>query len=544
MRDKDNHFFRHAALISSFTVASRLLGLVRDMACAAFFGGGLVWDAFSFAFRIPNLFRRLFGEGALSVSSLPVFTEYLETRTRGEAVRLIRAVSTAMILVLCICLLAGLSFFIGLPFLAPLSERWRLAFALSAVLLPYMLFVCLSALAGAVLHSLRHFVVPAASSLILNGCWIVAVLVAAPLVSDNAREQIFVVAVGILIAGVVQLLSHLYALRRKGITYRPVFEFGNPGVRRIFAGMAPVALGMAAYQINVLLDGVIAISLAAPQGRETFSLFGRTLSYPMEVGANSALYFADRLMQFPLGIFGIALATAIFPALASCAAKKDWDGFSDTLTEGLGAVLFIAIPAGAGLALIGRPAITLLFERRAFTAQMSERTYMVLIAHSIGIWAYCGRHVMERAFFACGDRLTPVKIASFAIALNLCLNLIFIWFLAEAGLALATALCAMLQAGLLYVGMRKKTLSSVDGRLSRTLIKTAIATAFMVPACIAALYLLPSAPAGSRTLGAALQVFGVAAAGISVYLIVARALGLHELRMIAGIVLRRKGQDL
>ncbi len=540
MEENSDHFFQHVALVSIFTTASRVLGLVRDMACAALFGGGMVWDAFSFAFRIPNLFRRLFGEGALSVASLPVFTDYLENRGREEAVELMRIVATVILLLLFAVLLLGVAFFVGLPLLTGMSERWRLVFALSAVLLPYMLFVCLSALAGSILHSLRRFAVPAASPLLLNGCWIIAVLLIAPLLSNNRQEQIFVVAAGILVAGVFQLGMHLIALQREGITYRPVLGLRHPAVRRIFAAMAPVTLGMAAYQINVLLDGVIAISLAAPEGRETFSLFGRTVVYPMQVGANSALYFADRLMQFPLGIFGISLATAIFPVFSSCAAKRDWKSFSHALTDGLGAVLFIAIPAGAGLMLVGRPAITLLFQRGEFTAAMSSRTYMVLIAHSAGLWAYCGRHVLERAFFACNDQLTPVKIASGTVALNAGLNLSLIWLFAEAGLALATAISATFQVIVLFHILVQKTASPQGARLLRTFVKTVVATLLMSSTCLILLHYLPLELAGSRTAGAALRVAATALTGTLVYLAAGKALRIPEFGIVSGMLFRKK----
>ncbi len=540
MEEHRDHFFQHVALVSSFTTASRFLGLLRDMACAALFGGGLVWDAFSFAFRIPNLFRRLFGEGALSVASLPVFTDYIENRGHAEAEKLIRTVATIIILILLACLLLGQTFFIGLPLIADIGERWRLVFALSAVLLPYMLFVCLSALAGSVLHSFRRFAVPAASPLILNGCWLAAVLLVAPSVFESPQEQIFVVAAAILVAGFLQLLLHLHALKRRGITYRPAMETGHPAVRRIFFAMAPVALGMAAYQINVLLDGVIALSLAAPGESETFSLFGRTVHYPMQTGANSALYFADRLMQFPLGIFGIALATAIFPVFSSCAARKDWDRFSRTLSDGLGAVLLIALPAGAGLALVGRPAITLLFQRGAFTPEMTTRTYMVLLAHSMGLWAYCGRHVLERAFFACNDQLTPVKVASGTIVLNLCLNLSLVWFLAEAGLALATAISAALQVCLLFSLLAGKTASPPRGRLPVVFLKTAAATMIMAAVCLILLFLLPPKPAGSEMAGAALQLAVTALSGAVVYLLAARWLKIPGLDAILDRFFRKK----
>ncbi len=527
--DGKKHFFSHAVMVSGLTTASRFLGLIRDMACAAIFGGGMVWDAFSLAFRIPNLFRRLFGEGAMSAASMPVLAEYLEHRSDTESVELVRVVATALIVVLFALLLLGLSFFLFLPLLTDMSERWRLVFALSAIMLPYMLLVCVSAFFGAVLHSRRRFAIPAFSPVVLNICWILAVVIFAPLIADEPQAKILVLAVGIVIAGVFQLIIHLWAVKRHGISYRPRLNFRHPALRTIGLNMAPVTLGMAAYQLNALFDGVLAVSLSAPENKETFILFGRMVAYPMQSGANSALYFADRLMQFPLGIFGIALSTAIFPVFSTYAAKKDWKGFSQTLTEGLGAVIFIAIPAAAGLLIIGRPAIELFFERRAFTAQMTGRTYLVLSAHTFGLWAYCARHVLERAFFACNDQLQPVKIASLTIALNVVLNLTLIWYLAESGLALATAISASVQTCILYCLLVKKTASPQKNHLIKTAVKTIVATGAMSVVCITLLSLFPELVAESKTLTQLLRVVVVSFSGLIVFVVISYILKTQEL---------------
>ncbi len=526
-------------MVSALTTASRVLGLVRDMACAAIFGGGMVWDAFSLAFRIPNLFRRLFGEGAMSAASMPVLADYFEHRSDRESIELVRVVATALIIVLCALLLLGLSFFLFVPLLADLSERWRLVFALSAIMLPYMLLVCLSAFFGAVLHGRRRFAIPAFSPVVLNICWILAVLIFAPLIADEPETKIFILAVGIVFAGIFQLIIHLWAVKRLGISYRPRFNFRHPALRKIILNMAPVTLGMAAYQLNALFDGVLAVSLSAPENKEAFRLFGRMVAYPMQSGANSALYFADRLMQFPLGIFGIALSTAIFPVFSTYAAKKDWKGFSQTLTEGLGAVIFITIPAAIGLIIIGRPAIELFFERRAFTAQMTARTYMVLLAHCFGLWAYCARHVLERAFFACNDQLQPVKIASFTIALNVVLNLTLIWFLAESGLALATATSAAVQACILYYVLVKKTASPQKNHLVKTTVKTLAATGAMALSCITILFLFPEVVADSKTLTQLLRVVVVSLSGLIVFVAISYILKTQELFLLKNCFSKR-----
>ena len=542
MATETRDYFRSTAVISSLTLVSRLLGLARDVVCAGYFGAGIVWDAFSFAFRIPNLFRRLFGEGALSAAFIPIFTEYLELHERRDAWRLAGVVFTAVGAVLLACLLLGVSITLVMPRAAALSERWRLTLMLTAVLMPYMLFICLTALAAGILNSLKHFAVPAFAPVVLNVCWIVAVVLVAPAVSHEAAGRAFVVAVGIVIAGVLQLLLQLAALRRKGFHWEFVFDLKHPGLRRIAAAMAPIVLGLAAVQINVLLDAVIAVGLSAPEYGKTFTLFGQSIRYPMLIGANSVLYYANRLMQFPLGVFGIALATAVFPTLSALASRKDWGAFCEALTDGLGAVLFIGLPAGAALIMLRQPAVELLFERGAFTSDTSARTAAVLAAYCTGIWAYCALHVLARAFYSLQDMRTPVKAAAAMVVLNLALNLVLIWFLREAGLALATAVSASAQAIILYVILSRRLRLKGQGRLLATLLKTCIATALMVVAVTAALQLVPPPPLGDEVMVKTIRLLVPLAAGLTAFFGSAALLRVREMGLLLGVLGRRLGR--
>ena len=532
-------YFRSTILIGSLTALSRLLGLVRDVACAAVFGGGVVWDAFSFAWRVPNLFRALFGEGALSAAVIPVFTEYLELRGRKEAWRLAWVVLTATSLILGICMLIGEGVVLVVGNLPQLNERWRLALVLTAVLVPYMLFICLAVLVGAFQNCLRHFSTPALNPVVLNVCWIVAIVVVAPLIASSTIGRAFVLAVGILASGIFQLLLQAVMLRRQGFPWEPVFDLRHPGLRRIAAVMTPIVIGMTVFEINVLLDGVIAISFSGSEPGQTFSLFGAQIEYPMLAGANSALYYANRLMQFPLGVFGIALGTAVFPTLSACAARQDRQGFSGAVTDGLGAVLFIAIPAGAGLIVLGRPIIELLFEHKQFTSDMSALTAQVLAAYCMGLWAYCSMHVLTRSFYSLQDSKTPVKVAVCMVALNLTLNLTLIWPLGAAGLAFATAISSSLQCVLLYTILRRKAGLSGQGRLLATLGKTALATAVMVLVCLVVLSLLPPAPAADDlAVKAARALVPVAAGGVA-YLAAAALLRVPEMALLTSALRRR-----
>ena len=522
--------FRKFSIIAALTALSRLLGVLRDSVCAAVFGGGVVWDAFSFAFRVPNLFRKLLGEGALSAAFIPTFTEYLTTRGKRDAWRLAGAVALLLALVLLALLALAEACVLLLPHLCTLGERWRLTLTLTALLLPYMVFICATALAGAVLNSLKHFAAPAVSPVVLNLCWLIAVLVFAPLLSATATGRIFVVAFAILVAGVFQLALQLVALHRKGFRWELTLDPAHPGVRKIARSMAPIILGLAAFQINTLVDGVIAISLSAPEGVESFTALGARLAYPMQVGANSVLYYANRLMQFPLGVFGIALATASFPLLSEHAARQDWRRFSDSLVEGVGAVTFIAIPSAVGLILLAEPAVGLLFQRGAFTASMAQRTNWALLAYSAGLWAYCAQHVLSRAFYSTGDTVTPVKVALATVLLNLALNLTLIWFMAEAGLAAATACSATCQVLILYVLLARKGQLSGQARLMETLAKTALAALVMGIVCRGVLRLLPPAPSTDDIALKLARLLLPAAAGTVAFLACAFLLGIRELR--------------
>ena len=510
--------FRKVGLIGVLTTLSRLLGVVRDSVCAAYFGAGMAWDAFSFAFRVPNLFRRLFGEGALRAAFIPVLSEYMAKDGREPARRLAGAVGGALALVLLALLLLGETFVLLTPHVADLTPRWRLTLVLTAVLLPYMLFICLTAFAASVLHTLKHFTTPALAPVVMNLCWIVAVVVFAPLASPDPAGRIVVVAGGILVAGIFQLVLQLAVLRGKGFRWILSLSPRHPGIRRIARSMLPMLAGLAAFQFSVLLDGVIAITLSAPQGTEAFRAWGMRIPYPMTIGANSVLYYGNRLMQFPLGVFGIALATALFPRLSDRAAEEDWAGFRDSLGEALGGVIFIGLPAGVGLALVGPALIDLIFERGEFTAGMGVRTAHVLFAYCTGIWAYCAYHVLTRAHYSAGNMATPARLAVVGVGVNLGLNLTLIWWMAESGLAAATAATFICQSLLLYAELPSHLKLKDHGVLGATLWKSLVSTGVMSLAVLAVLHVLPPSPTGDPVGVKILRVAAPVGAGGLAYL--------------------------
>ncbi len=492
MQEKKS-FLKSAKTVSLCTLLSRILGLARDIICASFFGTSLAWDAFVVAFKIPNLFRRLFGEGALSAAFIPVFTEYLETRGKKDAWELVNITGTLLFIILGgLVVLAEISFSV-IPAVFSLNQKWELVLSLLMVTFPYVLFICMVAFAMAVLNSLKHFLIPALAPVALNICWIMGVILLTPIFGNTLDKKIFGVAIAILFGGMIQLAMQLPVLRSEGITFRPSLYFSHPGLRRIMALMLPIIFGLAAVQINVLMDSFIAIAFAKPPGGpESFLVAGIAIPYPLETGAASVLYYGDRLIQFPLGVFGIAMATAVFPFFSTHAARKDWTSFTDTFNQAIRVVLFIGIPASVGLILLRRPLVELFYERNAFTAESTYRTATVILCYSLGVWAYSASHVIVRAFYSMQDTLTPVKVGAAMVGLNLILNLTLIWSLREGGLALATAISATVQIIILFAILQKKLNITGYKHIFTSILKTLIAAFFMFITCWITLKVIPT----------------------------------------------------
>jgi len=434
---KPYSFLRSARTISLATLLSRILGLGRDIACASLFGSGLVWDAFSISFMLPNLFRRLFGEGALSAAFIPVFSEYLETKGENEAWRAASACFLFVTTILLSLVIIGEG---GLLYLSrlQLSARNALAVRLLMVLWPYLFFICLVALLAALLQSLKNFLIPALAPVVLNICWITGVILVAPRMAEARERQIFGVALAILAAGFLQLAMQLTALVRRGARLTLFHPFYWQALKRVLLLMGPMLLGLATLQVNVLSDWAIAFFLVKGHG------------------AVSALYWGNRLMQFPLALLGIAVATAAFPTFSRLAARGDLPALGGEVKRALRVTFFLALPAGIGLSILAEPLIRLLFQWKNFDAVATDRAAKVLIFYSLGIWAYSAVHILNRALYSLKDTRTPVRIAVGMMFANLALNLTLVWPLREAGLALATAITHTAQAILLYLALRRK----------------------------------------------------------------------------------------
>ena len=521
-----------AGVTSLGTFASRILGMFRDMATAALLGlaGGGVMDAFVIAFRIPNLFRRLFGEGALAASYLPVLSAELE-RDRRAAWQLASVVFTWLAIFLA-CLIALGEVACGLIWLF-----WGdlpgvgLLVGLAAVMMPYMLFICLAAQVAATLHACSRFGVPALVPIVLNVCWLVAALLIAPRFAPHQQAQAYVLAYSVLIAGLLQMGVQLPALWRLGFRFDYNWPAARTTARTIVLAMGPMVLGLMITQINTLLDSLIAWGLAqTPEGPSQLTWLGG-IRYPMQQGAAAAVYFGERLYQFPLGMLGIAVATPIFPLLSRHAARGDHHKLGADLTLGLRLVLFLGIPASLGLIILAEPLARLLFERGQFTSADAARTSRMIACYAGGVWAYCALPVLVRGYYALGDRVTPMKIGAMVVCVNLTLNLLLIWPLAEAGLAVATSISAAIHAILLAATFSRHRSRLEWHILGATMGRAVIASLVMAAAGYGT---LSAVAAGDGLTGRLIQVIVPLAVSVAVYCAAYSAAGGREIAMLWG----------
>jgi len=502
------------------------------MATAALLGlsGGGVMDAFVIAFRVPNLFRRLFGEGALAASYLPVITAQLE-EDRRAAWQLVSVGMTWLALLLAGLVVLG-EIGCGLVWLV-----WGdvpgvgLLVGLSAVLMPYVLFICLAAQLAATLHALSHFSTPALISVVMNVCWLVAAWAVAPHFAPDKQAQAYVLAASVLVAGVFQLGMQLPVLRRLGFRFDYNWAASRAAIHEIVRAMGPMVLGLAITQINTIADSLIAWGLAAtPGGPPRIDWLGGTVRYPMQQGAAAAIYYGERLYQFPLGILGLAVATAMFPLLSRHAARGDQRSVGADMTLGLRLVLLLGFPAGVGLIMLAEPLARLLFERGEFTPHDTARTARMIATYASGVWAYCALPVLVRGYYALGDRMTPVRIGMAMVGLNLTMNLVLIWPLAEAGLAVATAVSAAIQASLLALLFSRRK-SPLDWPiLGATTARAALATLVMAAAGYTTLHFIPPTDGLLNELA---RVFAPLVAGVAVFLATYWLLGGRELGILA-----------
>lgn len=452
-RTKDSGLLRSSGVVSFFTMLSRVMGLARDIVFARVIGADAFADVFFVAFKIPNFFRRLFAEGAFAQAFVPILGEYREKGSQAAVKELVNRVTGTLGITL-----LGLTLIIVVasPVMAAIfAPKWFFdepdKFAATADMLritfPYLLFISMTGLAGGILNSYDRFAVPAFTPLLLNVTLITAALVAAPLFDQPA----FALAWGVFAAGVVQLMFQLPFLQRIHMLPRPKVDWQDAGVRKILALMGPAIFGVSVSQINLLLDTMLA----------TF----------LPTGSVSWLYYSDRLAELPLGVFAVAIATVILPNLSRHHAADSQQAYSETLDWALKVVLIIAVPAAVALTLLAEPIlVTLFYYGEVMTARDMSMATLSLRAYAIGLMAFMLIKVLAPGFFARQDMRTPVRIGVIAMLSNMVLNLLFVvplhyyWQIGHVGLAAATSVSAFLNAGLLFIFLRKNGIYRPSGQ--------------------------------------------------------------------------------
>ncbi|MCB1916803.1 MAG: murein biosynthesis integral membrane protein MurJ [Rhodocyclaceae bacterium] len=430
------NLLRALVTVSGMTLLSRVLGFVRDFVIARAFGAGLATDAFFVAFRLPNLLRRMFAEGAFSQAFVPILAEVKNREGDEAAHRLVNRVATLLGLAVLVVSIVGaiaapLIIHLSAPGFADEADKFALTVSLTRITFPYILFMSLVALAAGVLNTWSRFAIPAFTPVLLNLSFIAMALFAAPWFDPPVMALGWAVFVG----GLLQLGLQLPALRRIGMLPRFDLSLDDPGVRRILKLMAPAILGVSVSQISLLINTVFASFL--------------------DSGSVSWLYYADRLMEFPAGLLGVALGTILLPSLSRHHADADTQAFSDLLDWGLRLTLLLTLPAALALAMLAVPLITTLFMHGEFTAADALQTRSALIAYSVGLTGLILVKILAPGFYARQDIRTPVRIAIVTLIATQLMNLAFIVPLRHAGLALSIGLASCLNAGLLFRGLHR-----------------------------------------------------------------------------------------
>ena len=455
--DEKKNITRAAGLMSVATLISRILGYIKDMILAGFFGATGVADTFFVAFRIPNLLRELFAEGSMSAAFIPVLTEYQAKQGEQEARRLVRITFTFLLIVVGVLCLAGVIFspaivsVIAPGFLSD-PEKFSLTVLLTRIMFPFLLFISIASLAMGALNIRRVFFIPSLAPVMLNISIIGAVLFIAPMM----EQPIITVAAGVVLGGFMQFAFQLPSFWKNGYSLQPAYDFGHAGLKKMALLIMPATMGMAVAQINIFVSTILASYL--PEGSVTY------------------LYYSMRLIQFPVGIFGVAMAMAVLPTLSEHAVKGNYHELRNDFSFALRLLFFITVPAMAGLIALREPIVNLLFQRGRFDYAATVGTAQALLFYSIGIWSIVGVRTVTASFYSMQDTKTPVKIAAISVAVNVLFSIALMGPLKHSGLALANSLASGINFALLFYFLRKR-LARVDGRrIARSFLKTAFAS--------------------------------------------------------------------
>ncbi len=534
---------RAAGLVGFFTLISRVFGLIRDSVVGYYFGTGMAADAFFVAFRIPNLLRRFVAEGAMSTAFIPVFTDYLTNRSEEEAVEAASALASLMMVGLAVLTAIGIIF---APFWTALFApgfveepgKFELTVTLTRLVFPYIFLISMVALTSGMLNSLRHFAAPAISPIFLNLAMIGAAIFVCPHLAVPVRG----LAYGVVVGGIMQLVLHVVPLWRRGIRLTPFWAPQHEAVGRALRLMAPMVFGAAVYQINIMVDTVLASVLPS--------------------GSVSYLWYADRVFEFPLGIFAVALGTAALPSFSAQAARGAYDELCRSLSFSIRMTNFVALPAAVGIMTLATPITSVLFQRGAFGYDQAVLTAAALSAFAVGLWSVSMVRLIIPAFYAMEDTRTPVITAAWAFAANCCFSLLLmgpvsttgesrvadaiavvtqtisVFNLRHAGLALSTSLAATVNLILLAVLLQRRLGGLGVRELLPSFGRSLLASLAMIPA-VRYVAALTDWSAHGHLVAHATVLLAAVSAGIGVFVIVAALLGGSEVQSVTRLMRQR-----
>jgi putative peptidoglycan lipid II flippase len=514
---------RSAGLISVATMASRVLGVAREMVLAAFFGASAEMDAFNVAFRVPNLLRDLFAEGAMTAAFIPRFTRALTEQGRDAAWRLGNLVINALLLVTGALVVLGILFAYPIthaiaPGFAKIPGKLELTTMLTRLMLPFLTTVAVAVAMMGMLNSLRRFFIPALSPAMFNVATIVCAFALVPVMPRVGLPPIAAIAIGTLLGGIGQVALQWPVLRKEGFRYKPVIDFKDPGLREVLRLMGPGTLGLAAVQINVFVNTY----LATGQPR-----------------AVSWLTYAFRVMYLPIGLFGVSIATAALPEIARRANDGDVAGMRRTISGALRMMLMLNVPATIGLIALAHPIVALLLERGKFTPLDTGATAIALVFYAPGLLGYSAVKIASPSFYSLRDSRTPVTVSVVSVLVNLSINLMLVRVMQYRGLALGTSLAAIFNAGVLIWLLRNR-LGGLEGRrVSVAFVKILCASIAMGTASYLTILWLAAHVPPVGSMWRAIQLAAAIAVGIIVLVASARLLRLAEFDEAFARVLRR-----
>ena len=512
-------------IVSLCTLLSRLLGLLRDILMAAVFGAGTTLDVFVIAFRLPNLSRQLFGEGALTAAFLPIFLRERSTNGDEAARSTLTAVAIALgsflsiSVILCEAVIAVCLIWIDL------DPQFQLLLQLIAILLPYLVFICLAALVSAALHAIKVFLWPALVPVVLNVVWLTGIGIAVSTTTDESL-RIRMIAGFLTLAGGMQMLLPWVVLTRKGFSLSSAWRSAWPKVGELLKTMLPIVAGVSIIQLNSVLDSLMAWGLSTSDLGDAAPAEWFGLPTLLESGTTTALYLGQRMYQFPVGVFGTALGTVLYPLLTQHAQSGETKRLQEDLTKGIRLVIAIAIPASAGLMFLSFPLTELLFQHGEFNSRDTALAAKMIAMYGAGVWTYIGIAILNRAFYAVGDRVTPVQLGMAALVLNIVLNIMLVFRLGGIGIALGSVLATTFQVSMSLRLFHRQQVRLDWQPLQTTLLKAVLATIVMIGCCWGA---ASFSPGGASLIVRFARLIIPLLAGIISYGVLARILKMNEI---------------